>query len=140
MRGTALLGLAILLAACTTARVHPIDPSVHIDRVCIHANPRVEVADFLAVLQAEFTHHGIATEVYSEAPPESCEYILEYEARRSWDGVTSLAHAELYLLRAGKTVGSAAFDLRGKAGYSLLKAHDPENLMNPVIDRLLGVE
>jgi len=140
MRETAWLGLAILLAACTPAQVHPLDPSIRIDRVCIHANPQVEVADFLTVLQAGFTRHGIATEVYSEAPPESCEYVLEYEARRSWDGVASLAHAELYLQRAGKTVGSALFDLRGKAGDSLLKAHDPENQMNPVIDRLLGVE
>jgi hypothetical protein len=91
----------------------------------------------LSVLRDGFERHGISTEVHSGEAPSTCEFILTYTARQSWDFVTYLSHAELRIEQQGRTVASAEYHLRGKGGFSLLKWQGTRTKMDPVIDELL---
>jgi hypothetical protein len=105
--------------------------------VCIQENPKVWVSDFLPVLREGFDRHGITTNVYSGTKPENCEYVLTYTALQSWDFVTYLSHAELWLERNGQQIASAEYHLVGKGGLSLMKWQGTKTKMDPVIDDLL---
>ena len=129
---------AILLGACTSITVQPLDASLSPAKVCIENNPKVQVTDFVGVVQAGFMRHGIATELYEAPLPETCEYVLTYTALRSWDMASFLSHAELYLHHNGESVASAEFHLRGKGGYALTKYQGTKKKMDPVIDKLLA--
>ena len=129
--------VAILLSACTSVTVRPPDPWLAIKHVCIQENPRVQVDDFVPVLRDGFNRHGISTEVYSGTTPARCEYVLTYTARRSWDFVTYLSHAELLLERDGVQVAHAEYHLVGKGGLSPMKWQGTRTKMDPVIDELL---
>ncbi|MCG8591591.1 MAG: Sbal_3080 family lipoprotein [Proteobacteria bacterium] len=141
-RGLASLAIgsatAVLLVGCTSIQVQPLDRSLSPSLVCIQHNPKVQVADFVDVLQAGFERHRIPTQVFEGDLPASCEFVLTYTALRSWDLATYLSHAELYLDRNGERVASAEYHLRGKGGYSLMKYQGTEQKMTPVIDQLLA--
>ena len=78
------LGLiTLILVACTSVTVRPVDHSLGIRSVCIQENPRVQVSDFVSVIREGFNRHGIGSEVFSGTKPETCEYILTYTALRS---------------------------------------------------------
>jgi hypothetical protein len=131
--------LALLFAGCTSIQVRPVDSALAIRHVCIQKNEKVIVDDFLPVLEAGFARHGIATEVFSATPPARCEYILTYTARLSWDFVTYLAHAELWLEnRERKRIAQATYHLVGGGGLSLMKWQSVQTKMDPVIDQLLA--
>ena len=132
-----LIGACLVLTACTSITVKRPDPSLSIKHVCIQENPKVWVSDFLAVLREGFDRHGISTNVYSGTKPENCEYVLTYTALQSWDVVTYLSHAELWLERNGQQVASAEYHLVGKGGLSLMKWQGTKTKMDPVIDDLL---
>jgi hypothetical protein len=70
--------------------------------------------------------------------PEHCDAILTYTARRSWDFVTYLSHAEIWLELDGLTVGYAKYHLRAKGGFSLLKWRGTRSKIDPVLDELLA--
>ncbi|MEH6565925.1 MAG: Sbal_3080 family lipoprotein [Halopseudomonas sp.] len=133
-----LLCLPLLIAGCTSVTVEPVDPADGIVYVCIQDNAKVMVSDFLPVVQAGFERHGIATQVFSGALPQKCEYVLSYTALRSWDMAPYLSHAELWLDRRGQRVASAEYHLNGKGGLSLMKWQGTQAKMDPVIDQLLG--
>jgi hypothetical protein len=129
--------LALVLAACTTVTVRPLDPSLHIGYVCIEDNPKVTVEDFQRVLRDGFDRHGIASEVATGQRLDECEYILTYTALRSWDFTTYISHAELRLERAGRQIAYAEYHLKGKGGLSLNKWGDTREKIDPLIDELL---
>lgn len=130
--------ICISLTACTSVSVKPIDQATGIEHVCIKENPKVIVSDFLPVVREAFYKHGIATQVFSGSMPKTCEYVLTYTALQSWDFSPYLSHAELYLERAGRQVGSAEYHLNGKGGFSLTKWQGTKAKIEPVIDKLLA--
>ncbi|MDH3613857.1 MAG: Sbal_3080 family lipoprotein [Gammaproteobacteria bacterium] len=132
------LALSLLICACTSVKVQPVDASMPLLHVCIQRNTAVQVGDFLQVLEDGFERHGIGTEIYNGNRPRRCEYVLTYTALRSWDMKPYLSHAELRLLRAGQQVASADYHLRGKGGFSLTKWAGTKSKMDPVIDELLA--
>src|SRR5262245_47432188 len=132
-----LLLLALVLTACTSVSVKPIDPSVALRRVCIQNNPKVQVSDFVDVIRDGFDGHGISTDVFSGSMPASCVYILTYTALRSWDFAPYLSHAELRLEKDGRPIAYAEYHLNGKGGLSLMKWQGTKTKMDPVIDELL---
>ncbi len=136
-RITALFCFLPLLAGCTSVNVQPVDASANLRHVCIENNSKVEVDDFVSVVQDGFGRHGITTQVYSNTKPANCEFTLTYTALRSWDGVTYLSKAELHLHRTGKEVAAAEYHLKGKGGLSLMKYQSVKTKMDPVIDELL---
>jgi len=55
----------LVLAACTSVTVRPLDRSLGMRRVCIQENARVQVSDFVSVVREGFERHGIVTAVFS---------------------------------------------------------------------------
>jgi hypothetical protein len=133
-----LLSTLACLAACTSVRVHPVDPAAQMQHVCIQENPKVLVDDFVMVLREGFERHGISTQVFpTGSRPAGCEFVLTYTALRSWDLAPYLTHAELRIEKAGRVVASAQYHLRGDGGFSLAKWAGTKFKMDPVIDELL---
>lgn len=127
----------LALAGCTSVQVNNVDTSVHdIDHVCIQRNPKVIVSDFLGVLQQGLMRHGIQSSVHDAPLPEHCSYSLQYTAERGWDLAPYLDHAEIYLNKDGRLIGSA--DYRHSGGFGLNKWASTATKMNPVIDQLFG--
>lgn len=130
---------AVLAAGCTAVSVRPVDPSVPLRHVCIENNPAVTIPDFVQVLRDGFARHHIATQVYSGEAPATCETILRYTARRSWDFASYLSQAALRLeTRDGAQLAAANYHLRAKGGFSLMKWQSVRTKMDPVIDALLA--
>ena len=127
-----------LVAGCTSVDVKPVDQSLDMRHVCIEYNSRVQVEDFVPVLQAGFDRHQISSEVVYGDAARRCEYVLYYTALRSWDFSPYLSHAELRLRRNRHLVASADYHLRGKGGFSLTKWAGTESKIGPVVDQLLG--
>lgn len=132
-----IIAIPIILTACTSVQVKPVDASLPIKYVCIENNPKVEVQDFIPVVRDGFDRHGIATEVYFTNKPDKCEYTLTYTAYRKWDFSPYLSHAELRLEKDGHQVGYAEYHLNGGGGLSLTKWASTKDKMDPVIDELL---
>lgn len=126
-----------LLAGCTAVQVSPLQ--VAPNHICIEENPKVLVRDFVPVLRAGFTRHGIDTSVHARPERASCAYILSYSARRSWDLAPYLSQAELRIVGPNRReVARADYHLRNKGGLSLLKWQGTKAKMDPVIDQLLA--
>jgi hypothetical protein len=128
----------LLLAACTSISVSPIDASVDFSHVCIQKNPKVQVSDFLNVLEDGFARNGVSTEVFSGRKPANCEFVLTYTALRSWDLSPYLSHAELRIQQGSKRVAAATYHLEGGGGFSLMKWEGTKTKMDPVIDQLFS--
>lgn len=128
---------AALLSGCTATQVTPLQSAS--DHMCIEENPKVQVSDFVPVLQEGFARHGIETQLYAKIPREQCAYVVTYTARRSWDMVPYLSTAEIVILGPRRqTLAKANYLLRGKGGLSLMKWQGTKSKIDPVIDELLG--
>lgn len=131
-----LIGVIVVVTACTSVQVRPASTHTkNIRHICIQNNPAVTVGDFVPVVQKRLQYHGISSSIINKG---TCEFELQYSARRSWDTVTYLSWAELKLYKNGTLIGDAEYKLKGKGGLSLLKWQSVETKMNPVIDALLG--
>lgn len=107
--------------------------------MCIEENPKVQVSDFVPVLQEGFARHGIETQLYAKIPREQCAYVVTYTARRSWDMAPYLSTAEIVILGPRRqTLAKANYHLRGKGGLSLMKWQGTKSKIDPVIDELLS--
>ncbi|MUV14779.1 Sbal_3080 family lipoprotein [Noviluteimonas gilva] len=138
MKSVPAASCALLLAACTSTNVRPVESVANIKEVCIQNNPAVIVDDFVPVLRDGFDRHGIATTVVDADGAKQCPVTLTYTALRSWDFKPYLSHAELRLWREGRQIGAADYHLRGKGGFALTKWQGTKAKMDPVIDELLG--
>ena len=130
--------LLLGLSGCTAVDVMPVDSSIKLNHVCIEHNTRVQVGNFVSVLQNGFDRHGITTEVVPGDAARRCEFVLYYTALRSWDISPYLSHAELRLRRNRHLIASADYHLRGKGGFSLTKWSGTESKIGPVVDELLS--
>lgn len=122
-------------SGCTSIQVEPLQerPS----SICIQNNPKVQVTDFLPVLQKNLARRGIESQVYAQ-PPLTCEYRMTYVAYRSWDIVTYLSKAELEIFDSNnRSIAAAHYHLRGKGGVAMTKWQSTETKMLPVLDQLL---
>jgi len=126
------------MLGCTAIHVEALPASaLRSPHICIERNPAVTLADFLDVIREECHRHGVSTEVYEESLPPSCETRMTYTARRSWDIVTYLSKAELWLWQGDRRVAYAEYHLRGGGGYALTKYQKTATKMRPVMDQLL---
>ncbi len=128
----------LALAACTNVQVKPVDTSTAMKHVCIHTNPAVIVSDFVPVMQDGFQRHGITADVYDRDLPESCRYVVDYTALRSWDFKPYLSHAEMRITEHGRLIASATYHLNGKGGFDMGKWRGTKAKMDPVMDELLA--
>jgi len=133
--------MALFLVGCTSVVVRPLDLSHKVEHVCIQLNTRVIVKGFLTIIEDSFDRHGISTEVFQEAPPEHCKYVLTYTALRSWDFATYLSHAEFRLLNresSNTQIAYAEYHLKSEGGLSMMKWQSAKTKINPVLDKLLA--
>lgn len=129
MAGVATLG------GCTSIQVDPL--SVRPKQICIEQNPKVQVKDFVSVLQQGLKDRGVDSAVYAQVP-DSCEYRMTYVAYRTWDFVPYLSKADLQVWdKERRQVGAAHYHLRGKGGLSMAKWQGTQTKMAPVLDQLL---
>ncbi|MGG2395521.1 Sbal_3080 family lipoprotein [Pseudomonas sp. SH1-B] len=128
---------AAMLVGCTATQVTPLQNAA--DQMCIEENPKVQISDFVPVLQEGFARHGIETQLYAKIPREQCAYVVTYTARRSWDMAPYLSTAEIVILGPRRqTLAKANYHLRGKGGLSLMKWQGTKSKIDPVIDELLA--
>ena len=73
------------------AALHPIK------LVCVEEKPKVEVSDFISVLERGFERHRINTIDYRNKAPARCEYNLVYTATRAGTSLHLYATPELRL-------------------------------------------
>ncbi|MGI9323862.1 MAG: Sbal_3080 family lipoprotein [Pseudomonadales bacterium] len=132
----AIVAMTLTMAACTAVNVDPVADSSDLGTVCIVENPKVVVADFIAVVEGRFKHHGVATKLVQDR--KGCNTTLDYTAERSWDLKPFLDYAQLTLRRDGVLIGSAEY--RNRGGFTVTKYAGTASKMNPVVDELLGVE
>lgn len=128
----------LALTACTSVQVRPVPASTKMDAVVIRKNPKVTMSEFLPVLQAGFARHGIASQVITPEMSAPGQFLVTYNALRSWDVVTYLSHASVTIEKDGRIVGHAEYHLKGKGGLAPTKFKSTEAKMAPVMDRLLG--
>lgn len=132
--GLGLAGFAAL-GGCTSIQVEPL--AVRPAEICIEQNPKVQVSDFVAVVQRGLKERGINSELYVKVPA-SCEYRMTYVAYRSWDFVPYLSSADLEVWdNEQRRVGAAHYHLRGNGGMSMAKWQGTQTKMAPVLDQLL---
>jgi len=132
--GLALAGVSVL-SGCTSIQVEPL--AVRPASICIEQNPKVQVSDFVSVIQRGLSDRGISSQVYEQVPT-TCDYKLTYVAYRSWDFVPYLTSADLEVWDKGnRRVGAAHYHLRGKGGMSMAKWQGTQTKMAPVMDQLL---
>jgi hypothetical protein len=132
--GFALAGI-VALSGCTSIQVEPL--AVRPTKICIEQNPKVQVSDFVSVVQRGLKDRGINSEVFAQVPA-SCEYRMTYVAYRSWDFVPYLSSADLEVWDSEqRRVGAAHYHLRGKGGMSMAKWQGTQTKMAPVLDQLL---
>ncbi|HXC50265.1 MAG TPA: Sbal_3080 family lipoprotein [Candidatus Limnocylindrales bacterium] len=126
------------LAGCTAIHVEALPRSeVPVSHVCIAENPAVIVRDFLNTLIGGFQRHGFTSETFTGTKPENCDVVVTYTARQSWDIVTYLVKAEIWMRRDGRQIAYAEYHLRGGGGYALTKYEGTATKMKPVMDQLL---
>ena len=110
-----IIGIVLMLiGACTSVSVKPLNPTLGVSHVCIKENSKVAVSDFVNVIRDGFDRHGITTQVFEGPTPSGCDYILTYTALRSWDFAPYLSHAELRIERNYRQVAFAEYHLNGK--------------------------
>ena len=139
MKSLAFCVTLLLLVSCTSTNVKRIDLAKNsIEPICIEKNPKVIVEDFLPVLTAGISRHGVAYRVVDKATYD-CKSILTYTALRSWDVTPYLSHAELTLTRNGVIIGSATYHHNGGSmSLAPTKWFSVESKMSPVIDELFS--
>jgi hypothetical protein len=126
------------LGGCTSVTVKPVSAENRIEHICIENNPRVQVGDFVAVMQEGFQKHGITSQVFNDKPPAKCLFTSTYTARRTWDMAMYMADAQIDVLRDGRPIASANYHLKGKGGLSLNKWAGTRTKILPIIDALLA--
>lgn len=132
--GLVLAGIGAL-SGCTSIQVDPL--TVQPVDICIENNPKVQVTDFISVLQNGLADRGIASQVYAQVPA-SCEYRMTYVAYRTWDIAPYLSSADLEVWdQHQRRVGTAHYHLRGKGGLAMTKWQGTAAKMAPVLDQLL---
>ncbi len=133
----AMVALCLLMAGCTSLEVTPISSSSNLKHVVIVENSKVEVKNFVSVLQEGFERHGISAEIYTGEKVPATTGIVNYTALRSWDGWPYMSVAKVTVKQDSKQIGRGDFYLKGKGGFSLMKWRGTKYKINPLMDKLL---
>jgi hypothetical protein len=132
------MSLCASFAGCAAVKVTPVNPSHRIEHICIQENRKVQVDEFVVVMQEGFQKHGITSELISGLIPKDCVYSASYIALRSWEGRVYFSQAQIDLQRDGQTIASASLDLKNGSSRARDRKADIRTKMIPIIDTLLG--
>jgi len=133
----ALLSLAVV--GCNSYDVRPMKYDPMLKTVTVVQNPRVRVTDFLNVMEDEFCARGIGVKVENEGyVAKNGEYVVTYDAHRSWDISPYLSEASVRVKKDNHVVGSGHYrHTGGGMSLSLWKWEGTRKKMAPLYEKLL---
>ena len=140
MKRLSLLACAMVIAGCNSYGVRPIHNEPGMTSVTVINNDRVIVPDFADVLADAFADRGIkvrwAGSAYNPAPGE---YLVRYNALRSWDFVAYLSDATVRVEKDGVTIGKGHYHhIGGSLSLDVFtKWRGTKKKMEDLYDRLL---
>ena len=131
--------LAAIFAGCNSYNVRPVKYDPEMTRVTVIQNPKVIVADFLNVMEEEFSTRGIPVKVENAGyVGKEGEYTVTYDARQSWDFTTYLADANVRIRKNNLLMGQGHYHHRGGSlSLSLWKWQGTRKKMAPLYKELL---
>lgn len=108
--------LAAFVIGCNTYDVRPLAYDPHLKQVFVVKNPDVKVSNFLDVMEDNFESREIKVK-YVDGPREVAadEYVVLYDAKRSWDFAPYLADATVKIRKDGVTVGHGHYHHVGRS-------------------------
>lgn len=132
----------MLCSACTTWQwqadsIHP-DYRLLIKSVCIENNPKIKIDHFQEMLINRVESYHIQTQVFNfPYKPESCEFVLNYDATEDYDSGFFISNATLKLYnQSGQRIGFSEYHvLRGSVDVT--KHQENKIKINRLVDRLL---
>ena len=131
--------LALGASACTiTQEANPVQGlATSPSELCVIEKRDVR-QDFRDALLAELGARGFPVRELPEGSPvDTCEWVLTYDARYSWDFVIYMAWAEIVAHRGGSRAGDALYSAP-RAGWSLTtRIYEPtESKVRTMVDQL----
>ena len=104
----------ILLYGCNSYNVKSLPYDPNLKDIVVVDNPKVIVADFVDVMTDEFN----AREIKVRCVPQSYaakpkEYVVFYDARRSWDFSPYLSDATIRISKDGMTIAKGKYHHTG---------------------------
>ena len=104
----------ILLCGCNSYNVKSLPYDPNLKDIVVVDNPKVIVADFVDVMTDEFN----AREIKVRCVPQSYaakpkEYVVCYDARRSWDFSPYLSDATIRISKDGMTIAKGKYHHTG---------------------------
>ena len=104
----------ILLYGCNSYNVKSLPYDPNLKDIVVVDNPKVIVADFVEVMTDEFN----AREIKVRCVPQSYaakpkEYVVCYDARRSWDFSPYLSDATIRIRKDGMTIAKGKYHHTG---------------------------
>ena len=104
----------ILLYGCNSYNVKSLPYDPNLKDIVVVDNPKVIVADFVDVMTDEFS----AREIKVRCVPQSYaakpkEYVVCYDARRSWDFSPYLSDATIRIRKDGMTIAKGKYHHTG---------------------------
>ena len=104
----------ILLYGCNSYNVKSLPYDPNLKDIVVVDNPKVIVADFVDVMTDEFN----AREIKVRCVPQSYaakpkEYVVCYDARRSWDFSPYLSDATIHIRKDGMTIAKGKYHHTG---------------------------
>lgn len=126
-----------LFAGCTVIETDPLAYDPNLGTLKIKNNPKVIVPDFLDVMHANMSERGIKYQMVGETyAPKQDEYVVTYNALRSWDFVAYLTVADVWIHKNDKQVAKGHFHLENKGGLTFSKFDDNDEKLKPMYDEL----
>ena len=96
--------MALSVMSCTAIKVEPLPAGI--SHISIKHNPKVQVDGFIELVDKKLNERGISTTTYDPGSPAPSDYILSYTARRTWDIVTYLSLADIFIEKKGQDIVS----------------------------------
>ena len=148
----------LLLSACTSVNINPLDASYKVKEICIRENPKVHIEELVEVIANNLKRHNIdsrfvksqvdknALEADKQSDqyfmnltptPEDCAFNLTYTARNSRDFAPFLTSALINISDKTQLIAHAEYHLKINGGLSFKKWASVKTKIDPVMDELL---
>jgi hypothetical protein len=111
-------------------RVQPVTAENRIEHICIQENPKVQVGDFVTVMQEGFQSHGITSQLVHEQVPAGCITHPHTPRRRTWDMAMYMTDAQIEILRTGADC-FCELSFEGQGGFASNNGLELERRFSP---------
>ncbi|MBC9229229.1 hypothetical protein HI850_007800 [bacterium SPL81] len=112
-----------------------------IKSICIEDNPKTKIARFQEMLISRVESYRIQTQVFNfPYKPESCDFVLNYDAIEEYDSGFFISNATLKLYnKAGQRIGLSEYHIY-RGSLDTTKHQENKIKINRLVDELLKVK